>query len=313
MNTTLITEFILLGLTDLPWLQKYLFVLILFCYFMDIFGNFTIIFLVIKDLTLHSPMYFLLAYLSFLDILFSSIIVPKMMAGFWMDNSISIKNCITQLYFAHTLGCTEGVLLAFMGYDRYVAICYPLRYVVIMGRNTCLKLFFLSWAVGLSSSSLVNAIMTANLPFCSKNKVKHFFCDVKPVIKLACKDISVNEITMTIVSGFVSMSTFSLTLLSYCYIAGHLIKVRSSQSRRKAFSTCSAHLTIVVLFYGAAVCTYLGPTSEISLEKDRIAALLFTVLSPTVNPIVYTLRNKEVRKSLRKCIKVSGKLNFICS
>ncbi|XP_068121390.1 olfactory receptor 12D1-like [Hyperolius riggenbachi] len=304
MNTTLISEFILLGITDLPWLQRCLFAPVLLCYFIETIGNFTIIFLVMKDLTLHSPMYFLLANLSFLDILFSSVTVPKMMAGFWMDKSISIKNCITQMYFAHSLGCTEGVLLAFMGYDRYVAICRPLHYVVIMVRNTCLKLVFISWTVGFSTS-LVYAIMTSNLPFCSKNnKVKHFFCDVKPVIKLACKDISVNEITMTIVSGFLSMGTFSLTLLSYCYIAGHLFRMRSSQSRGKAFSTCSAHLTIVVLFYGTAVCTYLGPTSEVSLEKDRIAALLFTVVTPTFNPIVYTLRNKEVRKSLKKYLNI---------
>ncbi|XP_068121372.1 olfactory receptor 12D1-like [Hyperolius riggenbachi] len=304
MNTTSITEFVLLGITDLPWLQKGLFVPVLCCYFIDLFGNLMIVYLVIKDLTLHSPMYFLLANLSFLDVLFSSVTVPKMMAEFWMDNSISIKNCIAQLYCFQSLGCTEGVLLAFMGYDRYVAICRPLHYVVIMVRNTCLKLVFISWMVGFSTS-LVYAIMTANLPFCNKNnKVKHFFCDVKPVIKLACKDISVNEITMTIVSGFLSMGTFSLTLLSYCYIAGHLFRMRSSQSRGKAFSTCSAHLTIVTLFYGTAVCTYLGPTSEVSIEKDRIAALLFTVLTPTVNPIVYTLRNKEVKKSLKKYLKM---------
>ncbi|XP_068121383.1 olfactory receptor 12D1-like [Hyperolius riggenbachi] len=304
MNTTLISEFILLGITDLPWLQRCLFVPVLLCYFIETIGNFTIIFLVMKDWTLHSPMYFLLANLSFLDILFSSVTVPKMMAGFWMDKSTSIKNCITQMYLFHSFGCSEGVLLAFMGYDRYVAICPPLHYVVIMGRNTCLKMVIFSWTVGFSTS-LVYAIMTSNLPFCSKNnKVRHFFCDVKPVIKLACKDISVNEITVTILSGFLSMSIFSLTLLSYCYIAGHLIKMKSSQSRGKAFSTCSAHLTIVVLFYGTAVCTYLGPTSEISIEKDRIAALLFTVVTPTFNPIVYTLRNKEVRKSLKKCMNV---------
>ncbi|KAM9294492.1 olfactory receptor 12D2-like [Gastrophryne carolinensis] len=308
-NATLITEFILLGITDYPWLQKILFVPVFLVYLLDIFGNLTIVSLVVKDVSLHSPMYYLLANLSFLDILFSSITMPKMMAGFWEAKSISISSCIAQLYFFHSLGCTEGLLLAFMGYDRYVAICRPLRYVVIMKKRTCVELVLISWIIGLTSA-LVNAIMTSKLPFCSKNnKIKHFFCDVKPVIKLACKDIYVNEITMTIVSGFLSLATFSLTILSYIYIASHLIRMRSSTGRSKAFSTCSAHLSIVIIFYGTAMCTYLGPTSELSIEKDRVAAILFTVITPTVNPIVYTLRNKDVQKTLKKYMNYNIRTN----
>ncbi|XP_073465098.1 olfactory receptor 12D1-like [Aquarana catesbeiana] len=303
LNTTIISEFILLGITDLPWLQKVLFVPVLAFYLLDILGNLTIICLVVKDATLHSPMYFFLANLSFLDMLFSSNTIPKMLVGIWMEKTISIKNCIAQMYFFHFLGCSEGLLLAFMGYDRYVAICQPLRYVVIMAKNTCIQLVLVSWIAGLTSA-LINAIMTSRLPFCNNNnKVKHFFCDVKPVIRLACKDIHINEITMTIVSGFLSISTFSLTILSYCYIVAHVIKMHSSQGRTKAFSTCSAHLTIVILFYGTAMCTYLGPSSETSIEKDRIAAILFTVITPAINPIIYTLRNKDIRKSLRKYAK----------
>ncbi|XP_056401036.1 olfactory receptor 12D1-like [Hyla sarda] len=227
------------------------------------------------------------------------------MVGFLMENAIAFKSCITQMYFFHGLGCTEGVLLAAMGYDRYVAICHPLRYVSIMRRSTCIILVLTSWFTG-CSTALIHAIMASQLPFCNINRIKPFFCDVKPVIKLACKDIHVNEVTLVTVTGFLSTSTFSLTILSYIYIITHILKIKSSKGRSKVFSTCSSHLTIVILFYGTAMCTYLGPASETSLEKDKVAAILFTVITPTLNPIIYTLRNKEVRNSVRK---LTHKLN----
>ncbi|XP_073422708.1 olfactory receptor 12D1-like [Dendrobates tinctorius] len=303
-ETHILNEFILMGITNQLWLQKFLFVFVFFFYLLDIFGNLIIVSLAIRDPTLQSPMYFLLGNLSFLDMLFSSVTVPKMMIGFLMENTISVKGCITQMYFFHFLGCTEGVLLAAMGYDRYVAICHPLQYVSIMGRSTCILLVLTSWVTGLTTS-LIHAIMSSQLPFCNIKKIKHFFCDVKPVIKLACKDIYVNEVTLATVSGFLSTSTFSLTMLSYIYIITHVLKIKTSKGRSKTFSTCSSHFTIVILFYGTAMCTYLGPASETSLEKDRMAAILFTVFTPTMNPIIYTLRNKEVKKAVRKLIKRS--------
>ncbi|XP_069583332.1 olfactory receptor 12D1-like [Ranitomeya imitator] len=303
-ETHALNEFILIGITNQPWLQKFLFVFVFFFYLLDIFGNLIIVSLAIRDPTLQSPMYFLLGNLSFLDMLFSSVTVPKMMIGFLMENTISVKGCITQMYFFHFLGCTEGVLLAAMGYDRYVAICHPLRYVSIMGRSTCILLVLTSWVTGLTTS-LIHAIMSSQLPFCNIKRIKHFFCDVKPVIKLACKDIYVNEVTLATVSGFLSTSTFSLTMLSYIYIITHVLKIKTSKGRSKIFSTCSSHFTIVILFYGTAMCTYLGPASETSLEKDRIAAILFTVFTPTMNPIIYTLRNKEVKKAVRKLMRRS--------
>ncbi|XP_077137196.1 olfactory receptor 12D1-like [Ranitomeya variabilis] len=303
-ETHALNEFILMGITNQPRLQKFLFVFVFFFYLLDIFGNLIIVSLAIRDPTLQSPMYFLLGNLSFLDMLFSSVTVPKMMIGFLMENTISVKGCITQMYFFHFLGCTEGVLLAAMGYDRYVAICHPLRYVSIMGRSTCILLVLTSWVTGLTTS-LIHAIMSSQLPFCNIKRIKHFFCDVKPVIKLACKDIYVNEVTLATVSGFLSTSTFSLTMLSYIYIITHVLKIKTSKGRSKIFSTCSSHFTIVILFYGTAMCTYLGPASETSLEKDRIAAILFTVFTPTMNPIIYTLRNKEVKKAVRKLIRRS--------
>ncbi|KAM3918969.1 olfactory receptor 12D1-like [Leptodactylus fuscus] len=301
-NGTSLNMFILVGITDLPWLQKLLFVLVLFFYILDVLGNIIIVSLVMRDISLHSPMYFLLANLSFVDICFSSITVPKMMVGFFIKNTITLQGCLAQMYFFHFLGCTEGILLAAMGYDRYVAICQPLRYGTLMRNTVCIQLVLASWLIGLTTS-LVHAIMTSYLPFCNSNRIKHFFCDVKPVIKLACADIHLNEALLTNVLGFLSTSTFSLTIVSYVYIILKLMKIRSSQGRSKAFSTCSSHLTVVSLFYGTAMCTYLGPSSENSIEKDRIAAVLFTVITPAMNPVIYTLRNQEVKKSLKKLIK----------
>ncbi|XP_044127274.1 olfactory receptor 12D2-like [Bufo gargarizans] len=294
-NKTSLSDFILTGLTDVPWLQKLLFIFVLFFYQLGIMGNVIIIILAIRDPSLHSPMYFFLANLSFLDICFSSVTVPKMMVGFfWIQNVISIKACIVQMYFFHALGFSEGVLLSAMGYDRYVAICHPLRYRIIMRKSICFYIIFISWAAGLTTS-LVNALMTSRLPFCNANRVRHFCCDVKPVIKLACKDIRVNQMTVTYFSGFICTGTFILTVLSYFYIISHLV----TRHRSKAFSTCSAHLTVVLLFYGTAMCTYLGPDSEASIESDRIAAILFALITPSLNPVIYTLRNKDVQKSLR--------------
>ncbi|XP_069805728.1 olfactory receptor 12D2-like [Dendropsophus ebraccatus] len=301
-NRTSVSDFILAGITDLPWLQKVLFVFVLLLYQLDIMGNVVIIILATKDPSLHSPMYFFLANLSFLDICFSSVTVPKMMVGFWIQNVISMEGCIMQMYFFHSLGFSEGVLLSAMGYDRYVAICHPLRYKIIMRKSVCVYLVVLSWAAGLTTS-LVNALMTSQLPFCNAYKVHHFYCDVKPVIKLACKDISVNQMTLTYFSGFICTGTFILTVLSYFYIISYVVAHQSSKGRSKAFSTCSAHLTIVMLFYGTAMCTYLGPDSEESIERDRVAAILFALITPSLNPIIYTLRNKEVRKSLGNIFK----------
>ncbi|KAG8560294.1 hypothetical protein GDO81_014894 [Engystomops pustulosus] len=309
-NRTLLNDFILMGITDHPWLQKFLFSFVLLFYLLDICGNLTIVSLVVRDPSLQSPIYFLLANLSFVDMLFSSVTVPKMMVGFFLENTISVKGCITQMFFFHVLGCIEGVLLAVMGYDRYVAVCHPLQYIIIMGRSTCIQLVLASWFTGVTYS-LFNSIMTSQLPFCNNRKVKHFLCDVKPVMKLACKDIHVNELTVALVSGFLSIIDFSLTMLSYVYIITHVLKIRSSEGRSKIFSTCSSHLILVFLFFGTAMCTYLGPTSETSLEKDKIAAILFTVITPTLNPIIYTLRNKEVRNSVRKLVKRSNILRIL--
>uniref|UniRef100_A0A8C5MJ11 Olfactory receptor n=1 Tax=Leptobrachium leishanense TaxID=445787 RepID=A0A8C5MJ11_9ANUR len=299
LNRTSVTEFILTGLTELPWLQKVLFVVIFVFYVVNIVSNLGIVTLVSRNTALQSPMYFFLANLSFIDIFYSTVSIPKMLAGFFMENIISFKGCITQLYFFHFLGCIEGILLAVMGYDRYVAICNPLQYQIVMDKFTCILLVFSSWIVGVFYS-LTHSLMASQLPFCKVKKIKHFMCDVKPVLRLACADTFLNEITVMLVTGFIGMVTFFITVVSYVYIFMNLMKIHSVSGRSKAFSTCSSHITIVIFFFGTAMCTYLGPTSEGSIEKDKVAALLFTVVTPTLNPLIYTIRNQEVHRCLRK-------------
>ncbi|KAM4663669.1 olfactory receptor 12D3-like [Discoglossus pictus] len=298
-NQTLLSEFVLEGLTDDPRLQLVLFVFFLPFYVINFIGNLIIMVLVTSTPVLHTPMYFLLANLSFLDIFFSAVTVPKLLAGLFGQNRISLKLCIVQISFFHSLGCTEGVLLSTMAYDRYAAICHPLQYNVIMKKEVCYQMVFFSWLIGITFS-LVISIMSSLLPYCKHNKIRHFFCDVKPILKLACADTHINELVLAISAGAISICTFSLTITSYFYIIIHLLKIKSSEGRRKAFSTCSSHLTIVTMFYGTVMCTYLGPSSEASIEKDRVAAVLFTVITPTMNPVVYTLKNEQVKKSLRK-------------
>ncbi|KAM4663662.1 olfactory receptor 1G1-like [Discoglossus pictus] len=298
-NQTLLTEFILAGLIDDPRLQLVLFVFFLPFYVMNMTGNLIIMVLVTSTLVLHTPMYFLLANLSFLDIFFSTVTVPKLLAGFFGQNRISVKQCIAQLFFFHLFGCTEAVLLSTMAYDRYAAICHPLQYNLIMDKKACYQMVFFSWLVSITFSVSIS-IMSSLLPYCKHNKIRHFFCDVKPILKLACADTHINELVLATCAGAITVCTFCLTIISYCYIITHLLKIKSSEGRRKAFSTCSSHLTIVILFYGTAICTYAGPSSEASIEKDRVAAILFTVITPAMNPVIYTLKNEQVKKSLQK-------------
>ncbi|KAM3918975.1 olfactory receptor 12D1-like [Leptodactylus fuscus] len=300
LNETIVTEFILLGITSLPKLQVFLFVTFLMFYLLSFVGNLCIVTVVIADHGLHTPMYFLLGNLSFLDFFYATTTVPKMLSGLLMeDKKISFQGCIAQLHIFHFLGSTEAMLLASMSYDRYVAICNPLRYHVLMARVVCIELAFTSWFIGFLYS-LSHTILTCRLPFCKMNKVTHFYCDIKPLLKLACTDTHINESLVNILTGSVALSNFVLIIISYIFIATHLQTIRSEKGRSKAFSTCSAHLTVVLLYFGTAFCTYLTPATKDSLEKDRLTAVLFTVITPALNPIIYALRNKDVKKALRK-------------
>uniref|UniRef100_A0A8C5MF47 Olfactory receptor n=1 Tax=Leptobrachium leishanense TaxID=445787 RepID=A0A8C5MF47_9ANUR len=301
LNWTRVSQFHLLGITDLPHLQPVIFVLFLLVYVFTLVGNLSTVAVVISDEKLHTPMYFFLGNLSLLDIFYSSVTVPKMLAGLVGEEKvISFVGCFTQLYFFHFLGSTEALLLSSMSYDRYVAICKPLRYHVLMGKLVCAQLTLICWLIGFLYS-LAETVLISLLPFCKKNTVTYFFCDIKPLLKLlACADTFLNEITVMLVTGSIGMAAFFITVVSYVFIFMNLMKIHSVSGRSKAFSTCSSHITVVIFFYGTVMCTYLGPTSEGSIEKDKVAALLFTVVTPTLNPLIYTIRNQEVHRCLRK-------------
>lgn len=300
LNKTFVTEFVLLGITNLPQLQFILFVTFLLFYLLSFVGNLSIVTVVIVDRNLHTPMYFLLGNLSFLDFFYATTTVPKMLSGLLIDDKkISFQACIAQLHIFHFLGSTEAMLLSSMSYDRYVAICNPLRYHVLMARTVCFQLAFMSWLIGFLYS-LSHTILTSRLPFCNKNKITHFYCDIKPLLKLACTDTHINESLVNIVTGTVALGTFVLIIISYTFIATHLQNIHSEQGKSKAFSTCSSHLTVVLLYYGTAFCTYLRPASKDSLEQDRLTAVLFTVVTPALNPIIYALRNKDVKRAFTK-------------
>ncbi|XP_075048075.1 olfactory receptor 12D1-like [Mixophyes fleayi] len=299
-NETSVKEFILLGITNLPQLQTFLFITFLLFYLFSFVGNLSIVTVVVTDHGLHTPMYFFLGNLSFLDFFYSTTTVPKMLSGLLMeDKTISFQGCIVQLHFFHFLGSTEAMFLTSMSYDRYVAICNPLRYHVLMSRTIYITLACISWLAGLSYS-LTHTILTSRLPFCSTNKITHFFCDIKPLLRLACTDTHVNEGLVSIITGSVALGTFILIVISYAFIATHLQNIRSDQGRNKAISTCTSHLIVVLLYYGTGFCTYLRPATKDSLEQDRVTGVLFTVITPALNPLIYALRNKDVKRALRK-------------
>ncbi|KAM4012905.1 olfactory receptor 12D1-like [Anomaloglossus baeobatrachus] len=302
VNYTSISEFVLLGLTDLSELQVIFFIFFLMFYITTFIGNFSIMVVTVIDTSLHTPMYYFLWNLSFIDICFSSVAVPKMLRDFLaLEKTISFFGCICQIYFFHLLGSIEVMLLTIMSYDRYVAIGNPLRYSTIMNTRVCRCLTFSAW-IGGHFHSLLHTVMTANLPFCQSNLVNHFFCDIKPVLKLACTDTSLNLKLLTRVTGTLATTTSLLTLLSYVFIIKFLLRIRTSEGRKRAFSTCSAHLTVVFMLYGTAIFTYLRPSTQDSLDQDRAVAVLFTVVTPALNPIIYTLRNKDMKKAMKKII-----------
>ncbi|KAM4690431.1 olfactory receptor 12D1-like [Rhinophrynus dorsalis] len=257
----------------------------------------------ICDLSLHNPMYFFLWNLAFIDVCFSSVVVPKMLADFLAVNkTISFSGCISQIHFFHLLGSSEVILLTVMSYDRYVAIGNPLRYLTIMDTRVCLYFVSGCFVTGFFHS-LLHTLMTTRLPFCGPNLVNHFFCDIKPVLKLACTDTSLNLSLLNRITGTVATTTLFLTVLPYFFISKCLIKIQTREGRQRAFSTCSAHLTVVLLLHGTAMFTYVRPSTQDSLDQDKVAAVLFTVLTPALNPIIYSLRNKEMIKAMKRVIK----------
>ncbi|XP_053120534.1 olfactory receptor 12D1-like [Hemicordylus capensis] len=302
-NKTMVSKFILLGLTNLQELQHFLFLFFLLLYLCSLLGNTTIIFVVLSEPRLHTPMYFFLSNLSCLDICYATVTMPKMLAGFIVrPQTISFTGCLAQLHFFHFTGSSEGVLLAVMAYDRCLAICNPLRYTMIMNKYVCLSLSVATWTTGFCHA-LMHTVMTSQLHFCGPNLVQHFFCDIKPLLRLACGSIKLNISLLNIVTGLVVMIPFILTLLSYLYIITFLLlKVQSREARWKAFSTCSSHLTVVALLYVPVLFNYLPPTSGDSPQWNMLTTLMYNVGVSVLNPLVYTLRNKEMKSAIQKML-----------
>ncbi|XP_025118296.3 olfactory receptor 12D2-like [Bubalus bubalis] len=303
LNQTSVTEFLLLGVTDIQVLQPVLFLIFLATYIVNVAGNEAILMVVISDPRLHSPMYFFLGNLSCLDICYSTVTLPKMLENFLSTHkAISFLGCISQLHFFHFLGSTESMLLAVMGFDRFVAICKPLRYPLIMSHQVCVQMAVTVWIIGFFHA-LLHSVMTSHLNFCGSNHIHHFFCDVKPLLELACGNTELNEWLLNTVTGTFAIGPFFLTLLSYSYIIIYLFfKTHSCSMLHKALSTCVSHVVVVVLFYAPVVFTYIRPATGSSVEQEQIIAIMYTVVTPVLNPLIYTLRNKEVKGALRRAI-----------
>ncbi|XP_053119598.1 olfactory receptor 6Y1-like [Hemicordylus capensis] len=301
-NQTNISYFILLGFPTSAKLQLLLFVLFLLAYLLTLMENLIIMIVIRINNSLHKPMYFFLFNLSFLEIWYVTIIAPKMLADFLtQDKRISFQGCLTQLYFFVTFVCSEYILLAVMAYDRYLAICNPLRYPVIMSNTYCVQLSAGCWMCGLITSAIKLSFI-GRLKYCDIDKINHYFCDISPLLNLSCTDSSMAELADFILALMVIMVPLCIVVMSYIYIISTVLKIPSAQGRKKAFSTCSSHLTVVVLFYSTTLFTYARPKAMYAYNANKLVSVLYTVVVPLLNPLIYCLRNKEVKDALRKTL-----------
>lgn len=309
-NITHISEFVLVGFPTYPWLQVLLFFLFLITYLFVLLENVVIILTIWVTGSLHKPMYYFLGTMSFLETWYISVTVPKMLAGFLLcPNTISFLGCMAQLYFFMSLACTECVLLAAMAYDRYVAICWPLRYPVMMTTEFCVQLTISSWLSGFTVS-LAKVYFISQVSFCGNNILNHFFCDVSPILKLACMDLSMTEMVDFVLAIIILVFPLSATVLSYAFIVSAILHIPSATGQRKAFSTCASHLMVVVIFYTAVIFMYVRPRAIASFNSNKLISAIYAVFTPMLNPIIYCLRNKEVKNAIRKTM-VSGRALFL--
>ncbi|XP_057585125.1 olfactory receptor 5M10-like [Hippopotamus amphibius kiboko] len=301
-NHTVVKEFILLGLTADSVLQKILFGVFLVIYLITLVGNLGMIMLIRTNSHLHTPMYFFLSHLSFVDICYSSNVTPNMLYNFLSDQkTISYAGCFTQCLLFIALVITEFYILASMALDRYVAICSPLHYSARMSKNICISLVTVPYTYGFLNG-LSQTLLTFHLSFCGSLEINHFYCADPPLIMLACSDTYVKKMAMFVVAGFTLLSSLFIIFLSYLFIIACILRIHSAEGRHKAFSTCGSHLTIVTIFYGTLFCMYLRPPSEKSVEESKIIAVFYTFLSPMLNPLIYSLRNKHVIQALQQMI-----------
>uniref|UniRef100_F6YRB1 Olfactory receptor n=1 Tax=Monodelphis domestica TaxID=13616 RepID=F6YRB1_MONDO len=289
LNSTEVNEFILVGLTDVPELQVPLFIAFTFIYFVTLVGNLGMIALIFLDPQLHTPMYFFLSNLSLVDCIYSSAVTPKVMSGLLTGNKvISHDGCAAQMFFFVAFASVDCFLLAVMAYDRHAAICKPLYYTTTMRPNVCKCLVISCYIWGFTESSI--------------HTVHHFFCDIPPILALSCSDIHINEVMLFILASFNVFFALFIILTSYIFIFITILRMHSAEGQQKAFSTCASHLTAVSIFYGTVIFMYLQPNSSHSMDNDQMASVFYTIVVPMLNPLVYSLRNKEVNRAFRKAV-----------
>ncbi|XP_004586611.3 olfactory receptor 11L1 [Ochotona princeps] len=299
-NMSTVTEFQLLGFWDVAEWQILLFAVFLAIYVLTIAGNAMIVTMVSQARQLHLPMYWLLQHLSVLEVCYTSTIVPRLLVTLISrGQAIAFSACMAQLYFFVCFGATECFLLATMAYDRYLAICSPLRYPFLMSPRVCTKLVATSWLVG-AGTGLLPSLMIAQLDFCGPNLIDHFFCDLPPLMQLSCSSIHTTELVIFTLSVAVLCICFSLTLVSYVFIVSSVLRTPSASGRTKAFSTCGSHLTVVSIYYGAMISMYVRPSAHPSPETNKTVSVFYTVVTPLLNPIIYSLRNKDFKEAVRK-------------
>ncbi|XP_008510148.2 olfactory receptor 2G3-like [Equus przewalskii] len=299
-NSNVQEDFILLGFSDQSDLEKILFVVVLVTYFLTLVGNTVIILISSIDPKLKTPMYFFLTHLSLLDICFSTSIVPQLLWNLrGPAKTITALGCAVQLYVSLALGSTECVLLAVMAFDRYAAICKPLHYAAVMNQQLCQALAGIAWLSGVGNS-VIQSTVTLWLPRCGHRGLHHFFCEVPSMIKLACVDIHANEVQLFVASLVLLLLPLALILMSYGHIVKAVIRIKSVQAWRKALGTCGSHLMVVSLFYGTIAAIYIQPNSSYAHTQGKFISLFYTVVTPTLNPLIYTLRNKDVKGALRR-------------
>ncbi|CAM2102756.1 olfactory receptor 13G1-like [Caretta caretta] len=309
-NHTRVTDSIMQGLFDHPQNQGLIFGLFLCLYMTAIMGNSLIIVAIVLNPPLHTPMYFFIANLALVDILCTSSVLLKMLENLVQEEKIiSFGGCMAQLFVFTLSSGTELVRLAAMSYDRYVAICHRLHYVNLLSKEICISLAAAVWAVG-TINSLVHTLLMLHLDFCGPNLIQHFFCEIPPVLALSCSSTYLNEIMIFMADIFLAMGNFLLTTMSYSFIIIAILKIRSSKGKQRAFSTCSSHMLVVILYYSTIIYTYIRPTSSYSLDKDKMVAIIYTVVTPTLNPLIYSLRNNEVKVAIRKILPFTTKLQF---
>ncbi|XP_039723131.1 olfactory receptor 5T2-like [Pteropus medius] len=310
-NVTEVTMFVLKGFTDKPELQIILFFLFLAIYLFTLIGNLGLVVLVMGDFRLHNPMYCFLSVLSSVDACYSSVITPNMLVDFMSKNKvISILECATQMFLAVTFGTTECFLLAAMAYDRYVAIYNPLLYSVSMSPRVYVPLIIACY-VGGFLHAIIHTVATFSLSFCASNEIRHVFCDIPPLLAISCSDTHMNQLLLFYFAGSIEIVTILIILISYAFILLAILRMHSAEGRRKVFSTCGSHLTGVSIFHGTVLFMYVRPSSSYALDHDMIVSIFYTIVIPMLNPVIYSLRNKDVKEAMKRVLRKNWLINKV--